>query len=203
MPQKVFLNHLNLDLGQPSQLFVPQRQSFKDRHLTQKVQETPVRGVHLFPQGTATHIMLKGEGVSSNSNANMITHVSNVQNLIKPTCVLKTNQTMKRNSLPTPVKFEALEKQLVGFDKDKLDLLRSGFKEGFKFFFDGTETSLESRNSKSALLNPEAVTKKLQNEFDMGRIAGTFRDKPLRGNQRKGNTRSIPFTPQSQLPLQY
>ncbi len=88
---------------------------------------------------------------------------------------------MRRNSLPIPVKFEALEKHLEGFDKDKLDLLQSGFKEGFKIFFDGKDTSLESRNSKSALLNPKAVTKKLQNELDMGRIAGPFRDKPFRG----------------------
>ncbi len=115
--------------------------------------------MYLSPQGTATHIMLKGEGVSLIPNANVITHVSNVQNLIKPTCILKTNQTMKRNSLPTPVKFEALEKHLEGFDKDKLDWLGPGFKEGFKIFFDIRDTSLESRKSKSALLNPEAVTK--------------------------------------------
>ncbi len=82
MSQKVFLNHLNLDLGHPSQRFIPQGQSFKDRHLTQKVKETPERGVHFSPQGTATHIILKVEGVSSIPNANMITHFSNVQNLI-------------------------------------------------------------------------------------------------------------------------
>ncbi len=60
---------------------------------------------------------------------------------------------MKRNSFPTPVKFEALEKHLEGFDKEKLDLLLSGF----KIFFDGKDTSLESRNSKSVFLNPDAV----------------------------------------------
>ncbi len=49
-----------------------------------------------------------------------------------------------------------------------------GSEKGFKIFFQGNECALESRNSKSTELNPEAVSKKLQKELDKERIASPF-----------------------------
>ncbi len=47
--------------------------------------------------------------------------------------------------LPTLIKFKVLEKMLDGFDKDKLELLHSGFESGFKVFYSGNESGLESK----------------------------------------------------------
>ncbi len=71
-----------------------------------------------------------------------------------------------QNLLPTPVKFEALDRYLDGFIKEKRELLQSGFKKGFNVFFQGDDSVLEAKCSKSALLNPEAVSTKLQNEIE-------------------------------------
>ncbi len=46
-------------------------------------------------------------------------------------------------------------------------------------FFQGDDSVLEAKNSKSALLNPEAVSTKLQNEIEKGRVAGPFSEKPF------------------------
>ncbi len=67
--------------------------------------------------------------------------------------------------LPTPIKFNVLEETLEGFDKEKLELLHSGFESGFKVFYSGNESGLESKYSRSTLLNPEAVTVKLRKEI--------------------------------------
>ncbi len=68
---------------------------------------------------------------------------------------------------------------LEGFDKDKLELLHSGFESGFKVFYTGNESGLQSKTLRSTLLNPEAVSDKLRKEISKGRIAGTFREKPF------------------------
>ncbi len=74
-------------------------------------------------------------------------------------------------------KFKELEEMSEGFDKDKLDLLHSGFEAGFKVFYSGNESGLESNNSRFTLLNPERVSDKLRKEISKGRIAGPFREK--------------------------
>ncbi len=48
--------------------------------------------------------------------------------------VQKVNQNVAQtqNLLPTQVKFEALDRYLDGFSKEKWELLQSGFKKGCK-----------------------------------------------------------------------
>lgn len=83
--------------------------------------------------------------------------------------------------LPTPIKFEVLDGYLDGFDPDKREFLRSGFRHGFDIFYTGDDSELESSNSKTTELNPEAVTEKINIEIEKGRIAGPFSEKPFKG----------------------
>ncbi len=86
-------------------------------------------------------------------------------------CVKKKSEE-GNESITNSNKFKVLEEMLEGFDKDKLELLHSGFESGFKVFYSGN-------NSRSTLLNPEAVSDKMRTEISKGRIAGTFREKLL------------------------
>lgn len=90
------------------------------------------------------------------------------------------NEPTSRPSLPTPIRFDVLEELLVGFDPKKLKLLKDGFENGFKIFYEGDESGgLDSKNSKSTELHPEAVQAKLDKELELGRIAGPFDEKPF------------------------
>ncbi len=96
----------------------------------------------------------------------MITPVSNVQESIQHVSVRRKEMlvtqekliqtsiiqpTMKQSPpLPTPVKFEQLDKYLDGFDGEKREILRAGFRDGFKIFFNGEDWELDCLNSKAA-----------------------------------------------------
>ena len=58
------------------------------------------------------------------------------------------------------------------------DFIINGFTEGFRLKFEGEDLPLDSKNSQSAINNPEAVNLKLKQEIDLGRIVGPF-EKPF------------------------
>ncbi len=86
----------------------------------------------------------------------------------------KRKKEMTKSQLPTPIKLNVLDRHLSGFDEDNRKLLREGFRYGFRVFYQGEDCALDCKNSKSALLNPEAVTAKLEQEMAKGRVAGPF-----------------------------
>ncbi len=65
------------------------------------------------------------------------------------------------------------------YDKDKTKYLLNGFTFGFKLGFTGTQKVRMSTNLRSALENPQVVSKKLETERQNNRIAGPFQEIPL------------------------
>ena len=59
------------------------------------------------------------------------------------------------------------------------DFIINGFTEGFRLKFEGEDLPLDSKNSQSAINNPEAVNLKLKQEIDLGRIVGPFEKQPF------------------------
>ena len=59
------------------------------------------------------------------------------------------------------------------------DFIINGFTEGFQLKFEGEDLPLDSKNSQSAINNPEAVNLKLKQEIDLGRIVGAFEKQPF------------------------
>ena len=59
------------------------------------------------------------------------------------------------------------------------DLILTGFKEGFHIPYKGPRTLRLAKNHKSALLAPELIGLKLQEEVDLGRVGGPFDPPPL------------------------
>ena len=82
----------------------------------------------------------------------------------------------KEAGLPTPIRSDRLNKLLVGYPKAQL--FKDGFEKGFLFDFRGNETPLNSTNSLSAMANAEEVTKKIEHELKMGRLAGPYDNVP-------------------------
>ncbi len=130
-----------------------------------------------YPRVSAINTTQKDKGACLTNNVDIITPASNVLNHTPLITVLRKSQKKVMSPLPTPIKFKLLEEMLEGFDKDKLELLHSGFESGFMVFYSGNESGLESKNWRSTLLNPESVTDKLRKEISKGRIAGPFRKK--------------------------
>ncbi len=68
-------------------------------------------------------------------NVSMITGASDALNNMSSTIVQKIHQRAVKclipPPLPTPVRFDLLEKQLDGFDNEKLQLLSAGFRKRF------------------------------------------------------------------------
>jgi len=72
-----------------------------------------------------------------------------------------------------------LSKLLLGYGKQDMSALVTGFTEGFSLNHGGLRITRESVNHKSALDNPIAVGRKLDEELSLGRIAGPFDDHPF------------------------
>ncbi len=127
------------------------------------------------------------DSVSSSTNmmhveteiVNISTNVSSLGICKEHVCANQNQEMSEKTSRPTPVKFDILDPYLDGFDEDVRTLLMTGFKEGFKVFFEGEEVELECNNSKSAQEKPEEVNGKIRKEIRKGRMAGPFHTKPL------------------------
>lgn len=91
------------------------------------------------------------------------------------------NQLANHQPLPTPINVDELEYLLTvtNYPSHLTLYLLHGFRYGFSTNYQGDQSPLFSTNSHSALLNPEQVDLKLQNELQQGRIAGPFSSPPL------------------------
>jgi len=84
-------------------------------------------------------------------------------------------------SLPTPIKFDKLlfHLQASRYDVDRTDYLVNGFKSGFRL---GTEVDIpfipHSATTKR-LQHEDVILDKLEQEIQLERVAGPFRDPPL------------------------
>jgi hypothetical protein len=72
-----------------------------------------------------------------------------------------------------------LIKFLSGYQPDSVKFLISGFSHGFRLHFQGQRQHLNSKNLSSALQNPQAVDKKLEQELAANRLAGPFTIMPF------------------------
>ena len=81
---------------------------------------------------------------------------------------------------PSPIKIEELEAALEGYpNREAAEILLRGFTEGFQLGFSGERVAMEASNLHSALAFPAVLSKKLDKELKLGRIAGPFKDPPL------------------------
>ena len=67
------------------------------------------------------------------------------------------------------------------YEKNDATFLFQGFSSGFRIPFDAPFTPRISSNHKSALFHPDIVTKKLEKEINLGRVAGPFSEPPFNG----------------------
>ena len=97
---------------------------------------------------------------------------------VQPALPLPPSPTKCNGSkLPTPINVSVFAYLLEGYE-DR-EYIINGFTEGFMVSFEGEEQSLDSPNSRAALLIPEAVDNKLQKEIDAGRVSGPSDDPPF------------------------
>lgn len=80
----------------------------------------------------------------------------------------------------TPIKQNVLKVWLNQYpDQVTAEFIKQGFREGFKIEYQGLREEREAKNHKSAINNPEIVSKKLEKEVKLGRVAGPFNVKPI------------------------
>jgi hypothetical protein len=109
-----------------------------------------------------------------------ITLSSSVRVLPKPLPVLP-NPIPATTEPPTPVNRVKLIQLLheTKYDAQEIKFLDEGFHFGFRTGFQGEEQELMSSNSMSTREHPDAVSKKILREIELGRIAGPFKYKPF------------------------
>ena len=83
------------------------------------------------------------------------------------------------NPLPTPVKAFKLAHYLHGYDLRLKSFLLQGFQQGFRIGYLGERVGRFSHNLKSALEASETVSRKLEKEVALGRMAGPFEAEPF------------------------
>ncbi len=90
-------------------------------------------------KGIATNSTLEGVAISSMTNVTTNIPAPSVKRPMLSISVQKVNQNVAQtlNLLPTPVKFELLDRYLDGFSKEKRELLQSGFKKRFQCVLSG------------------------------------------------------------------
>jgi len=80
----------------------------------------------------------------------------------------------------SPIDLNELHRLLWSYpDKLNADILYDGFSTGFKINYTGPRVAYDSKNLKSVFQNPDLVSKKIQSEIDLGRIAGPFIHRPI------------------------
>ncbi len=95
----------------------------------------------------------------------MITNALNVGDDTEPASVLleknhsrlTNNLGNQRSQLPTPLRFEVLDEYLESFDEEKRNILRIGFRDGFKIYFEGEDCEFDCVNLKAAQELPHAI----------------------------------------------
>ena len=92
--------------------------------------------------------------------------------------VLKNNFS-KLPNLPSPVKSNVLNKELIGYDSVLRKHLVSGFQYGFRLGSLGEAPSLICKKHKSATDNPVKVFEKLAKESLKERMAWPFKNPPI------------------------
>ena len=84
------------------------------------------------------------------------------------------------NSLAkTPINIEALKQELQFYDPDEAQTILNGFYNGFPLNYVGPRMPSESKNLKSARMQPEITQQKIDKEVSEGRVAGPFSYPPL------------------------
>ena len=80
----------------------------------------------------------------------------------------------------TPIKLQALDDSLSSYpDTETAAFLLNGFKNGFKIPYEGPRHDRHSKNHGSAFMQPDLINERLQDEINLGRVAGPFDSPPL------------------------
>ena len=80
----------------------------------------------------------------------------------------------------SPIKLHELEECLKLYpNKTAAYELLDGFSNGFKIKYRGPRLALETKNLKSVFINPTVPLQKVENEINLGRIAGPFQNWPI------------------------
>lgn len=79
----------------------------------------------------------------------------------------------------SPIDIKRLKIWLKGYEVAEQKYLLNGFRKGFGLQYSGQQISYESKNLKSAILNPKVLEEKLIKEVELGRILGPFNEKPF------------------------
>ena len=82
------------------------------------------------------------------------------------------NRSPRPPSLPTPIRIDRFLSFLDGYTPSAVRYLRDGFTAGFHLDYTGHLISVHSKNSSSAVENPEAVDFELFKELSAHRLAG-------------------------------
>lgn len=90
-----------------------------------------------------------------------------------------TNLPSPTQHLPTPIKIDSFIRFLDGYSPYLVQLLFSGFSEGFPLHYHGHNRNFEGRNLLSVLQNPQVVDVKIQKELESHRLAGPFKVPPF------------------------
>ena len=81
----------------------------------------------------------------------------------------------------SPINLSALRKELEIYPYRMLaQELFDGFSNGFPLYYFGPRHSMQARNLKSALMNPDVVSDKLNKEVQAGRMGGPFTEPPFK-----------------------
>jgi hypothetical protein len=79
----------------------------------------------------------------------------------------------------SPIDNKRLKIWLKSYEVAEQKYLLNGFKKGFGLQYSGPQISNESKNLKSAILNPRVSEARLIKEVEVGRILGQFNEKPF------------------------
>ncbi|XP_048578830.1 uncharacterized protein LOC125560693 isoform X2 [Nematostella vectensis] len=86
----------------------------------------------------------------------------------------------RKATISTPIKIDLLEQELSSHpDREFVTSLLNSLRFGARIGFDGTQKSRVSPNLISARVHPEIISKNIEKEVNLGRMAGPFSAPPL------------------------
>lgn len=145
-------------------------------HLEKGEQKGFLRKTNPFPSKVALNFTAVNPALTAPS-ANILTPASLVQ---EGSIQHENALNLSRTEIITPIKVEALDKLLIGYDPVEHRDLINGFRQGFRIGYAGPIISNRPPNLQSAIDNPEIVEEKIQNEVALRRVAGPFDHPPFR-----------------------
>lgn len=101
-----------------------------------------------------------------------------LKEFLSKVCGVNFINDLVTQEIPTPVKWDNLNKELEGYDKDLRTYLVNGFKYGFSIGCVETPTAPLSKNHNSALKHREVIENHIQKSLNLRRIAGPFSTPP-------------------------